>query len=103
MTVQTKLGPIRGLRRHHVELFRSVYYAEPPVGKLRFMPAVPKRAWGPAAPMDATAGGPSCWQDGESRNRSRFWSGGKRHSDESSEDCLWLEVWRPRNVTDRDR
>ena len=58
MTVSSMARQIRGERRHGVESFRSVYYAEPPTGELRFLPAVPKESWSPAV-MDATRYGPS--------------------------------------------
>eukprot|EP01052_Picozoa_sp_SAG31_P025644 SAG31_NODE_2259_length_6068_cov_10.272240_2_plen_317_part_00 len=58
------------------------------------MPAVPKQPWHPAV-MDGTTEGPSCWQDGDRRNTTRYWREGKRRRSIESEDCLWLEVWRP--------
>lgn len=51
--VETELGLINGTRCGHLDHFLGVYYAEPPLGPLRFRPAVPKKKWAPTV-MDAT-------------------------------------------------
>ena len=51
--VETELGLINGTRCGHLDHFLGVYYAEPPLGPLRFRPAMPKKKWAPRV-MDAT-------------------------------------------------
>ena len=51
--VETELGLINGTRCGRLDHFLGVYYAEPPLGPLRFRPAVPKKKWAPTV-MDAT-------------------------------------------------
>src|SRR5262245_28276059 len=52
----TKLGRLRGARVDGVATFRSVPYATPPVGRLRFAPPVPVKPW--RGTRDATQDGP---------------------------------------------
>ncbi|KAH7934226.1 hypothetical protein HPB49_023160 [Dermacentor silvarum] len=63
---QTTEGMVRGnvIRAlgKTVEEYRGIPFAEPPVGKLRFRPPVPKRPW--EGTMDATAGNTACPQVG---------------------------------------
>ena len=53
---QTALGNLRGVFTDGVAAFRSVPYAAPPIGELRFAPAAPVRAW--TGLRDATRHGP---------------------------------------------
>ena len=88
--VSTPLGPVRGLstadvidghagvRGDGVETFFGVPYAEPPVGPLRFMPAVAKTPWKDT--IDARAYGHQCLQKSPLLG---------------AEDCLLLNIWRP--------
>jgi len=78
--VQTKLGPIRGLRADGARVFRGVPFAQPPIGPLRFRPPLQPTPW--PTERDATEFPASAMQTGES---------GVRHS----EDCLYLNLWAP--------
>jgi para-nitrobenzyl esterase len=78
--VQTRLGPIRGLRADGVRIFRGVPFAQPPIGDLRFRPSVKPQAW--TSERDATHFPASPMQTGEP---------GVAHS----EDCLYLNIWAP--------
>jgi para-nitrobenzyl esterase len=80
ITLRTPLGPLRGEESDGVRAFRGVPFAEPPVGSLRFKPAVPARPW--TAPRDATHFAASAMQPEE-------------HGIPHSEDCLYLNVWSP--------
>ena len=81
VTVRTPLGALRGMKdANGVRVFRGVPFAEPPVGRLRFLPPLPKKAW--ANERDATEFAASAMQTGEA---------GVRHS----EDCLYLNAWAP--------
>ncbi|KAF8711699.1 Extracellular triacylglycerol lipase precursor, partial [Rhizoctonia solani] len=69
------------------DIFYGIPYAQPPVGPLRFKPP---QAWVPASNhtlVNATANRPVCIQS--------------TPIDDSpvSEDCLYLSVWKPNNIT----
>lgn len=53
---RTALGELRGVFRDGIAAFHGVPYATPPVGDLRFAPAVPIRPW--SGQRDATRHGP---------------------------------------------
>lgn len=80
--VKTDSGRVQGYYKtvlgteRPVEVFQALPYAEPPVGELRFAPAVPVKPWNGL--RDATVAAPACVQPG----------GG-------SEDCLYLNIYRP--------
>ncbi|KAH7939237.1 hypothetical protein HPB52_009340 [Rhipicephalus sanguineus] len=73
-----------------VEQYLGIPFAEPPVGKLRFRPPVPKIPW--QGTVDATAGNTACPQVAEHamlKGNLTF-----------TEDCLYLNVWAPVAATD---
>lgn len=80
-TVHTANGAVRGSAGENYRVFNGIPYAQPPVGPLRWQPPQPAASW--TGVRDATQPGPDCLQTG---------------SPESSEDCLDLNVWTPRNV-----
>ena len=45
VTVQTRLGEIRGVRKGGVLHFRGIRYAAPPVEERRFLPPLPSSSW----------------------------------------------------------
>ena len=97
--VETELGLINGTRCGHLDHFLGVSYGEPPLGPLRFRPAVPKRKWAPKV-MDATWYGPSCYTAGTkpSPNSTAGFFAGKPFNitdDPGDEDCLWIDIFRP--------
>ncbi|MFE0175876.1 carboxylesterase/lipase family protein [Streptomyces sp. NPDC059002] len=61
-TVSTAHGPVRGERRPTGARFLGIPYAAPPVGGLRFAAPVAPAPW--AAPLDATAYGPTAQRHG---------------------------------------
>ena len=63
--------------------FKGIPFAAPPVGDLRWRPPEPVVAWDGV--RHATAPGPVCMQGG---------------NQEQSEDCLFLNVWAPRESTE---
>ncbi len=75
-TVQTTSGPVCGVVSNSVDEWMGIPYAAPPVGSLRWEPPQPPTPW--TTPLQATQFGSKCIQV----------SGG-------SEDCLYLNVWRP--------
>ncbi|XP_037581607.1 acetylcholinesterase-like [Dermacentor silvarum] len=90
---QTTEGMVRGnvlrVLGKAVEEYRGIPFAEPPVGKLRFRPPLPKRPW--EGTVDATAGNTACPQvlvGGITLGNLNF-----------TEDCLQLNVWVPEVAT----
>ena len=92
--VQTEYGPIQGLilPQENVRVFRSIPYAKPPIGDLRWSNPQPPSSW--KETLDCTKEVVGCPQ--------------KCHqipldSDEcpavQSEDCLYLNVWTPLTAT----
>ena len=43
LIIQTTRGAVRGMQEDGIGVFRGLPFAEPPVGKPRFRPAVPRR------------------------------------------------------------
>lgn len=63
-------------------VFKGIPFAAPPVGGLRWRPPAPAKPW--PGERDATAFGAPCAQNG---------AGGRGPLANSSEDCLFLNVW----------
>lgn len=80
------VGAVAGL----VESFKGVPYAAPPTGSLRWRAPHPAPAW--AGALDATRYAPACMQGGIP------WPPATP-SEPQSEDCLYLNVWRPAGVS----
>ncbi len=88
----TKQGKLEGVFEDGLFKFRGVPYAEPPVGKLRWLPPQPKKSWdgvrpakeyGAMAPQVAMAA-------------PRDFPGAPDFGDvPQSEDCLFLNIWTP--------
>ena len=107
--VETKYGLVRGETRFvpqgsgpitAVNRFLGIPYARPPVGALRFRDPLPPAAWKPSV-YNATVFGKVCLQQRNNyfRNSIReVWPSFTWESD-SSEDCLYLNVFAPANST----
>jgi para-nitrobenzyl esterase len=84
--IQTTSGPVRGSSDGHVDKFLGIRYAASTAGDNRWTPPVPPA---PSHTVtDATAPGNACPQP-----INQFSAGSPQ-----SEDCLFLNVWRPRDV-----
>ena len=81
----TTLGKVQGASLGEVDVFKGIPFAAPPVGDLRWMPPVAPAKW--MGVRKATEWASECVQD-----NSPHVSG--------SEDCLYLNVWRPRVRTE---
>ncbi len=80
-----------------VSRFLGIPYAAPPTGDLRWRPPQPAAAW--AGQRDATAFGPAPSQSIDP-SLSMF---GIQEGDDTSEDCLTLNVWTPASARDEKR
>ncbi|WP_251069955.1 carboxylesterase/lipase family protein [Streptomyces sp. ISL-96] len=80
-------GALRGQNRGQAQEFLGVPYAAPPVGNLRFRPPEAPERWDEV--RNATRQAPACLQ---------FSPFGLRDPEAVSEDCLYLDVYRPRNA-----
>ena len=87
MTIAVGDGQLRGSADGSVAVFRSIPYAAPPVGDLRWRAPRPPAKW--SGVRDATQFGPACPQSPDSPVMMVGPVGA------SSEDCLTLNVWKP--------
>ena len=84
-------GQIRGAYAEanlDIMTFKGVPFAAPPVGELRWRPPEPVEPW--TGVHDATTTGSICVQA----------AGGLEPQEPQSEDCLFLNVWAPREPTE---
>ncbi|KAF6198588.1 hypothetical protein GE061_008336 [Apolygus lucorum] len=86
--VDTPLGRVQGWERTSrdgrlYQAWTKIPYAQPPVGELRFMPPKPAKKWSDT--LNATADLPLCFQTGRGPGATS-----------GSEDCLYLNVYRPK-------
>ncbi|MDP1027744.1 carboxylesterase family protein [Sphingomonas sp. KR1UV-12] len=84
VTIDT--GALRGARSGETLVFKGIPYAAPPVGALRWRPPAMPAAW--VGTRDASRFGAACPQGPEHKEP---WA----QVGPQSEDCLFLNVWRP--------
>ncbi len=78
-------GLVEGIESDGVRTFKGIPFAQPPLGDLRWREPQPVAAW--SGVRSATRFAPACMQDGVSIPGEK--------PPETSEDCLYLNVWTP--------
>ena len=99
--VKISLGEIQGIETEKNVIFKGVPYAKAPVGDLRFRPPVPVDAWEGVLKADKFSA--KCYQ----MNQSAGFYGKEFYSNPDfmppmSEDCLYLNIWTPKDYADTD-
>ena len=92
-TLRTSTGVVRGVTEGDVSSFKGIPFAAPPTGDLRWRPPQPAAPW--TGVREATEFGADCMQG-------RFGpppAPGAPATKAPSEDCLFLNIWRPANAT----
>lgn len=105
LLVTTQTGRVRGVRMPvlsgHVSAFLGIPFAEPPVGRLRFLRPEPKQPWSNI--LYASSYQHACYQYVDTLypgfQGTEMWNPNR----DMSEDCLYLNIWvpspRPKDAT----
>lgn len=88
-TVHTDNGLVRGVTEGDVSSFKGIPFAAPPVGDFRWRTPQPLNSW--EGVHDATEYGANCAQSGWGAAPGTI-------ADGSSEDCLFLNIWKPAEI-----
>jgi para-nitrobenzyl esterase len=97
--VQIDAGTLRGTHIGSTTAFRGIPYARPPIGELRWQPPLAPASW--QGVKEATQPGSACTQRAEglipfiAPMAKAYGSDFTQPPVQSSEDCLYLDVWVP--------
>jgi para-nitrobenzyl esterase len=96
LVAQTEAGALRGISQGSAIAFMGIPYARPPVGELRWEAPQAAEPW--TGVRDATRPGKACTQDPAGLTPfisplARAYGSNFSEPVESSEDCLYLNVW----------
>lgn len=97
IVVRVETGDLQGVVADGVESFKGIPFAAPPVGDLRWRPPQPAARW--TGVRQATEFGADCMQGRFGPPPSA--AAGAPAARVPSEDCLFLNVWRPADPTAR--
>jgi len=97
--VRVETGELQGVVDDGVVSFKGIPFAAPPVGELRWRPPQPAARW--TGVRQATEFGASCMQGAGGRAGAPAAPGSAPAAQSPSEDCLYLNVWRPANAAAR--
>ncbi|UUW08689.1 carboxylesterase family protein [Flavobacterium plurextorum] len=89
LDVVTASGIVRGKMEDGISVFRGIPYAAPPVGEFRWRSPQPVQSWKDV--RDTSKPCAECPQAG--------WPRGSGMSKTASEDCLFLNIWKPANAS----
>ena len=84
-TARTGSGMVQGVTSDGLTVYKGVPFAAPPIGRLRWRPPQPVAAWRGVRKTEAFA--PACMQTGVSMPGET--------PPTTSEDCLYLNIWKP--------
>lgn len=87
--VHTASGIVQGTTDRNIDVFKGIPYAAPPTGKYRWRPPQPVQSW--QGVRDASKFCSDCAQAAWPRSESKI-------RENTSEDCLFLNLWRPANI-----
>jgi len=97
IVVRVETGELQGMVADGVVSFRGIPFAAPPVGDLRWRPPQPAARW--TGVRQATEFGTACMQGRFGPPPSA--AAGAPAAPVPSEDCLFLNIWRPADPTAR--
>jgi para-nitrobenzyl esterase len=84
-SVLTDAGPVEGVRQDGLTIYKGIPYAAPPTGEARWRDPKPVEPW--TGVRSATQFAPACMQMGVSMPG--------ESPPKISEDCLYLNIWKP--------
>lgn len=87
--IETNYGKLQGKEENGIYVWKGIPYAQPPIGHLRFKPPVPPKNW--SGIQDAENYAPGSLQPLSSFSNIL----GVDKNLQTSEDCLYLNVWSP--------